>query len=72
MKVGMDVIHICSHKKCFWFYRNQVFIAVMCTASDTANMSDRWERRQILFAAEDMSGDCLILILSFPLLQIAI
>ncbi|MBQ6719467.1 MAG: hypothetical protein IJN20_03860 [Oscillospiraceae bacterium] len=72
LQIGSDKIRILSGKNCIRFYQNNSLLAIMYSLSDTANTSDAWEQRQTVYILQKIPCDYLLLILSFPLLQIGI
>lgn len=70
--IGSNTIRIITDKNAVCFYQNNILIATLCSAFAGSGGSGDWELRQTLFVLDEMCHDYLLLLLSFPLLQIGI
>ena len=70
LEIGSETIRVISKGNSLQFYQNRIRIAAAHTVSQSAAPSEEWEHRQLLRVYREIPGDTLLLLLSFPLLQI--
>lgn len=70
LQIGSLIIRILSRQDKLYFLQDNALLAVLRTISGRTSWAADWEPRQIMRVMEDIPENQLLLMLSFPLLQI--
>jgi len=70
LQIGAQHIRIVSRREKVYFLQDNTHLAVLHTISGRTSWAADWEPRQIMRVMEDIPENQLLLMMSFPLLQI--
>ena len=72
LEIGSHSIRAITDRNAVSFYHNDILVAALRANPGRSGVSGDWEHRQTLSVLRELHSDVLLLLLSFPLLQIGI